>query len=78
MTLTHQQFDELRESISDHTAAIKSTAWAICPPTAGNDASGGFVASLTEAIMGHTTAMVQIANALEAISETLAERETSI
>lgn len=54
---------------------LKSIANAITPfDASGNrDAAGGYVTSLTEAVMGNTKAMVRVAEALENIAEAIRE-----
>ncbi len=56
---------------TDETAhAIYGVAHAITANAGmGHDATGAAVASLTEAVMGHTTAMVQIAEAIDRLAE---------
>lgn len=68
--MSDEQFfdaDELAEAIrkSGHTVAR-----AITPVDAvgGQDAAGGHVTSLTEAVMGNTAALMAIATALESIA----------
>ena len=50
---------------------------AICPfpSLPGKDASGGYVASLTEAIMGMTGGLVRIAESIETLAEAVRDRE---
>lgn len=55
---------------------LRLVANAITPvgSLAGEDATGGRVASLTEAVMGMTKAMVQIADAIDHLAEAVSER----
>lgn len=55
------------------TRAINGVASAITPQDAlpGSGATGGHVASLTEAVMDHAEAMVRVAEALERIAEAI-------
>lgn len=57
--MTHELSDEVRQ-----------VAWAIAGPTThpGQDASGGHVGCLTEAVMGVTAGLVRIANAIELLA----------
>ena len=52
-------------------------AWAITPlnALAGKDAAGGRVESLTEAVMGVTAGLVQIANAITDLADAVRERD---
>lgn len=43
----------------------------------GHDATGGTVASLTEAVMGMTAALVQVAEGLRDIAEAIREGQTT-
>lgn len=54
--------------------ALRKIANAITPTVAGNrDATGGHVESLTEAAMGISAGLVQIANALTDVAEAIRE-----
>jgi hypothetical protein len=65
-----------KEDIEALYQGMRSIANSITPPVAGNvDATGGYVSSLTEAVMGHTRAVVRVAEALESIAEALRERD---
>lgn len=57
------------------TSSTRQIARAITPSDAmpGPDATGGQVGSLTEAIMGLTAAMVQIATAIASVAEAVRE-----
>lgn len=57
--------------IDDLARNVKKIASAITPldAAAGKDATGGTVASLTEAVMGVTGGLVQIANAIQSLAE---------
>jgi hypothetical protein len=44
----------------------------------GNDATGGRVESLTEAVMGMTAGLVQIAHALSEVADTIREGRESV
>ena len=56
---------------------LRNIANSITPMSAAGsmDATGGYVSSLTEAVMGHTKAVVRVAEALESIADALRERE---
>jgi len=45
--------------------------------TAGTDATGGHVSSLTEAVMGLTAGMVQIAHAIDGLADAVRSRDES-
>jgi hypothetical protein len=63
--------------VIDHLARrVGAVARAITPTDslAGEDATGGRVESLTEAVMGLTAGMVQIANAIESLACAVRER----
>jgi len=62
--------------IDDLAYSAKQIAAAITPQDVapGNDATGGTVASLTEAVMGVTGGLVQIANAIQFLAETINEK----
>jgi hypothetical protein len=55
--------------------AFQKIAEAICPPTPPEsmtqDASGGYVGSLTEAIMGVTAGLFAIAESIERLSQSI-------
>jgi hypothetical protein len=57
--------------------AIYRLATAITPPGAlgSNDATGCYVESLTEAIMGNTSAMMRLAESIDELTETLRHHE---
>lgn len=57
--------------------SLNSIANAITPTDAlpGSDAAGGHVASLTEAIMGVTSALVSIAGAIEELARAVDRHE---
>lgn len=54
---------------------MRNIANSITPMTASAsiDAAGGYVTSLTEAVMGNTKAMVRVADALDNIADALRE-----
>lgn len=58
------------------SSCVRSVARAITPSesAAGQDATGGHVASLTEAVMGLTAGMVQIANSIESLADAVRDR----
>lgn len=60
MTDTHDY--DIKDAIYDLAAAITPSGSHICP---AQDATGGYVGSLTEAVMGISSALVRIAEALE-------------
>lgn len=55
--------------------AFQKIAEAICPPTPPEsmtqDASGGYVGSLTEAMMGVTAGLFAIAESIESLSQSI-------
>ena len=54
------------------TEAIRSVGHAITAPVAGaSDATGGHVESLTEAVMGMTTALENISSSLDSIAQAI-------
>jgi hypothetical protein len=57
--------------------SLKSIANAITPLDAcgAHDEEGGFVSSLTEAIMGHTKAVGRVANAIESLADAVRHRD---
>lgn len=63
------------EDIEVLARAIRAVGDAITPPAApGHDAAGGTVASLTEAVMGVTAGLVQVAEALDGIADAIRSR----
>jgi len=64
------------EKLDDVTGAIRAIAAAVYPPGAlpGHDATGGTIASLTEAVMGINAGLIQVANSLESIATAIRER----
>ena len=64
-----------KEDIEALYQGMRSIANSVTPMTASGsiDASGGFVTSLTEAVMGNTRAVVRVAEALEQIAEAIRE-----
>ena len=54
---------------------LRNIANSITPMSAAGstDATGGYVSSLTEALMGHTRAVVRVADALDNIADALRE-----
>jgi len=66
MKMDEEQFEDFVKLVTD---SINNLAHAITPCAAPNsDATGGVVSSLTEAAMGITAGLVQIANALENVA----------
>lgn len=67
--------DEFKESL---IYGLKHLTDAITPISAlpGNDAAGGTVNSLTEAVMGVTAGLVRIADAISDLAEAVRERES--
>lgn len=65
------------EVIETMARNIGRIADAICPFTAipGKDAAGGHVASLTEAVMGMTSGLVLIGEAIESLAEAVGNRD---
>lgn len=64
------------DSVDEQSAALRMVAHAITPRDAapGHDATGGNVASLTEAVMGVTAGLCRIADAIEQLAEAVRER----
>lgn len=62
-----------QEQLDNLHNALCKIANSITPSDAspGTDATGGHVASLTEAVMGHTKAMLTVAEALTEISDSI-------
>jgi len=62
-----------QEQLEDLCHALCKIANSITPIDAspGVDLMGGYVASLTEAVMGHTKAMLSVATALAEISNSI-------
>jgi hypothetical protein len=66
---------DLSESVAQ---AAHEIATAITPDAhPGHDETGGTVASLTEAVMGMTTALVRIAQAIELVAAAVAAHMTN-
>lgn len=66
----------MEEQLAGIRQALESIAEAIYPNCAGsNDASGGHVRSLTEAVMGMTSGLCNIADAINNLAD--AVRETA-
>jgi hypothetical protein len=53
--------------------STNSVAHAITPPSVGTDAAGGYVGSLTEAVMGVTKGLCEIAAAIESLAAAVQE-----
>lgn len=68
---------QLAEAVRDLSCQAQRIANAITPIGAApsNDATGGSIGSLTEAVMGMTAGMVRIAEAIEYLAEAVRERE---
>lgn len=64
-----------KEDIETLYQGLRNIANSVTPMNASGsiDAAGGFVTSLTEAVMGNTKAMVRVAEALEHIAEAIRE-----
>lgn len=76
--LTDQEGSSLVDAIYEAADSSRKIAHAIMPPVCGNtDASGGHVASLTEAVMGMTKGLVSIANAIESLASSVDAIATS-
>lgn len=69
-----ENIDELVDGVQQ---GFRILANAITPSgvIAGTDAAGGHVESLTEAVMGMTAAMVQIAGAITDLADAVRERD---
>lgn len=67
----------LVEAIQDLAMKTNRIAKAITPQdaSAGYDATGGTITSLTEAVMGMTGGLVQIASAIQSLAESIQARE---
>lgn len=65
------------EDESEVASAIRLLAGAVTPPGAAGatDASGGYVGSATEALMGMTSALQDVATALHEIADAIRDRE---
>ena len=62
---------ELKQLIQHATEELAHLGDAIFRATTGEDAYGGSVGSLTEAVMGVTGGLCRIADAIEALAESL-------
>jgi hypothetical protein len=61
--------------MDDNADALQAIARAITAnAVGGTDAAGGHVESLTEAVMGMTAGLIQIANAISDLAEAVRER----
>jgi uncharacterized protein YukE len=70
--------EDINDELVELCNATRAIAYAILPTNAaGQDAAGGTVGSLTEAVMGVTAGLVRIADALESVAEAVRERGTS-
>jgi len=69
----HANVVDVLDRLASH---VVSVARAITPSeaVAGQDATGGHVASLTEAVMGLTAGMVQIASAIESLADAVRQK----
>jgi hypothetical protein len=67
--ITDDQIRAITSAIGDLDRAItpRGGADGFCP--GGNDATGGYVTSLTEGVMGVTAGLCKIAEAIEKLSE---------
>lgn len=64
------------DSIASLARSARAVAHAILAPAAmGHDAAGGAVDSLTEAVMGVTAGLVQIADAISDLAAAVRERQ---
>ena len=68
------------KDLAEFINAIQKIAHAICPPTTPDsmtqDAAGGSVGSLTEAIMGVTAGLFAIAESIESLSQSVDSLES--
>lgn len=66
----------VEEALADLAYAATSIASSITPSVLpGTDATGGTVASLTEAVMGITAGLVQVAEAIDRLAEAVHRME---
>lgn len=78
--MSDEDINDAVEKIADAISmAGEKIAESITPFTplgghAAEDASGGFVASLTEAVMGVTAGLFKIAGAIDALAEAVREK----
>lgn len=70
---------QLTEAVDQLSLEMNRIANAITPVGAvpSHDATGGTISSLTEAIMGMTAGMVQIAEAIEILAEAIKENKNA-
>lgn len=62
--------DSIVDVVEDVAVGVKRLADAITPNLApGQDATGGSVGSLTEAVMGNTAGLMQIASAIQSLAD---------
>lgn len=67
---------EWNEERSEIASALSDVAHAITPSAfPAPDATGGTVASLTEAVMGITAGLVKVADAIEYLADAVSTRE---
>ena len=64
------------DDVDEISRAIKKVAYAITPPDTapGHDETGGTITSLTEAVMGMTAGLCQIASAINRLADAVEER----
>lgn len=68
--------NETNEALFDIADSLKSVRKAITPCVAGNhDATGAYVESLTEAVMGMTAGLIKIAEAISELAEAVREHD---
>jgi hypothetical protein len=66
----------IEEALCGLANAASRIATTVTPPAAdGHDATGGTVASLTEAVMGITAGLVGIAHAIDGLAQAIRDRE---
>ncbi len=67
--------DKLAQALDHLSKTVGSVGKAITPTDAlaGHDATGGVITSLTEAVMGVTAGLVQIAQAINGLADAVRE-----
>ena len=70
-TFTDEQVDKLSNSLQKVASAILVSGGELVP---GKDKSGGYVGSLTEAVMGVTSGLFKIAEAIELVAYEMQQR----
>lgn len=69
--MTNEQFEDLISAIGCFERAITPRGSGNTFITGGNDATGGYVTSLTEAMMGVTAGLCKIADAIDRYTDTI-------